>query len=62
VEELVLSGPGSRQEELVRELSEHLGLESRVAEPLGRLDVSAVAMDDPLRYTVAAGLALGGTA
>jgi type IV pilus assembly protein PilM len=62
VGEMVLSGPGSRQLDLVRELAGQLGLEARVAEPLGGLDASAVAMDDPLRYTVAAGLALGASA
>jgi Tfp pilus assembly PilM family ATPase len=62
VGEVVLSGPGSRDIEFVTELAEHIGLTTQVAEPLGRLDTSAVAIDDPLRYTVAAGLAVGAVA
>jgi type IV pilus assembly protein PilM len=60
VGEAVLSGPGSRNEDLVRDLGVHLGLPVRVAAPLGVLDPSGLdAGDDPHRYTVAAGLALG---
>lgn len=60
VGEAVLSGPGSRNEDLVRDLGIHLGLPVRVAAPLGVLDGSGLdAGDDPHRYTVAAGLALG---
>jgi type IV pilus assembly protein PilM len=60
VGEAVLSGPGSRNEDLVRDLGVHLGLPVRVAAPLGILDASGLdAGDDPHRYTVAAGLALG---
>ena len=63
VGEIVLSGPGSADEELVESLGVHLGMPVRVAYPLGGLDVSALtAADDPHRFTVAAGLSLGATA
>jgi type IV pilus assembly protein PilM len=61
VGEVVLSGPGSGDEGLVDSLGLHLGLPVVVAEPLGGLDAAAVE-DDPRRYTVAAGLALGAAA
>jgi type IV pilus assembly protein PilM len=58
--ELILSGPGSRQEELTNEVSAVVGLPTTVASPLGRLDASGLEPgEDPHRYTVAAGLALG---
>jgi Tfp pilus assembly PilM family ATPase len=60
VGEVVLSGPGSREDALVRGVGLHLGMPVSVAAPLGGLDASALdASDDPYRYTVAAGLALG---
>ena len=59
VGEVVLSGPGSTNDELVESLGIHLGLPTTVAAPLGILDPSAVAGEDPHRLTVAAGLALG---
>jgi type IV pilus assembly protein PilM len=59
VGEMVLSGPGSSDDAFVRELGGHLGRDMVVAEPLGRLEPGGVPIDDPLRYTVAAGLALG---
>ena len=63
VGEVVLSGPGSAEEDLVESLGVHLGLPVRVAWPLGGLDVSGMAADDdPHRYTVAAGLSLGAAA
>jgi type IV pilus assembly protein PilM len=63
VGELVLSGPGSRDESLVEGLESHLGLPISIAEPLGMLDPSAVGPDEDVRrYTVAAGLALGAAA
>ncbi len=63
VGEVVLSGPGSGDEQLVESLGVHLGLPVRVAWPLGGLDTSALAQDeDPHRYTVAAGLSLGASA
>jgi type IV pilus assembly protein PilM len=59
VSEGVLSGPGSRDTELVEGLATHLGIPVQVAEPLGRLDTSGLSPDDdPFRYTVAAGLAM----
>jgi len=61
--ELVLSGPGSQDDELVSGLGGRLRLEMVAAPPLGRLDSSALAPgEDPRRYTVAAGLALGAAA
>jgi Tfp pilus assembly PilM family ATPase len=61
--ELILSGPGSANVDLVGELEPLLHLPIRVAEPLGTLDTSAIAGDaDPHRYTIAAGLALGAAA
>src|SRR5262245_50098667 len=63
VGEVILSGPGSRDEELVESLALHLGLPVSVAAPLGVLDGSALApSEDPHRYTVAAGLAIGAVA
>lgn len=61
VGEVVVSGPGSGNEQLVHDLGLHLGLPVAVAAPLGGLDASAVS-DDPRRYTVAAGLSLGAAA
>ena len=63
VDEIVLSGPGSTNEALVEELGVMLRLPVTVAPPLGSLDHSAMpAGDDPHRYTVATGLALGAAA
>jgi Tfp pilus assembly PilM family ATPase len=63
VEEIVLSGPGSRDEALVEELGVMLRLPVTVAPPLGSLDHSGMPPDeDPHRYTVATGLALGAAA
>jgi len=63
VGEVVLSGPGSGEEDLIRAIELDLGLPVSVAAPLGELDASAMGPDeDPHRYTVAAGLALGATA
>jgi len=60
VGEVVLSGPGSADEQLVESLGLHLGLPTMVAPPLGVLDRSALdAGVDPHRLTVAAGLAMG---
>jgi Tfp pilus assembly PilM family ATPase len=60
VGEVVLSGPGSADEQLVEGLGVHLGLPTMVAAPLGVLDRSALDGNvDPHRLTVAAGLALG---
>jgi type IV pilus assembly protein PilM len=61
VGEVVLSGPGSADAGLVDSLGVHLGLPTSVAAPLGALDGSALAGEDPHRFTVAAGLAMGRT-
>jgi type IV pilus assembly protein PilM len=62
VGEIVLSGPGSRRENLADELSALIEVPVTVAEPLGRLQASKLpSEEDPYRHTVAAGLALGGT-
>lgn len=63
VGEVVVSGPGSTDAELVESLGVHLGLPTTVAAPLGTLDPSGVTSgDDPHRFTVAAGLAMGAAA
>jgi Tfp pilus assembly PilM family ATPase len=63
VGEVVVSGPGSSDVNLVEDLGLHLGLPVQVAPPLGGLDPSALASnEDPHRYTVAAGLSLGAAA
>jgi type IV pilus assembly protein PilM len=59
VSEVVLSGPGSTDEQLVEALGLHLGMPTTVAAPLGVLEGSAVGSEDPHRLTVAAGLAMG---
>jgi Tfp pilus assembly PilM family ATPase len=60
VGEVVLSGPGSADEQLVESLGVHLGLPATVAAPLGVLDRSSLdSSEDPHRLTVAAGLAMG---
>jgi type IV pilus assembly protein PilM len=59
VGEVVLSGPGSSNAHLADGLGVHLGLPTSVAAPLGALDQSALAGEDPHRLTVAAGLAMG---
>jgi type IV pilus assembly protein PilM len=63
VGEVVLSGPGSADAELVESLGVHLGMPTTVAAPLGVLDRSSVdPSEDPHRLTVAAGLAMGAAA
>jgi len=63
VGEVVLSGPGSSDGALVESLGIHLGLPATVASPLGVLDPSALkGGEDPHRFTVAAGLAMGAAA
>jgi type IV pilus assembly protein PilM len=63
VGEIVLSGPGSRRENLADELSALIEVPVTVAEPLGRLQAGKLPHDeDPCRHTVAAGLALGSAA
>ena len=63
VGEVVLSGPGSSNAQLVDDLNLHLGLPVQVAAPLGSVDASELTQgEDPHRYTVAAGLSLGAAA
>jgi type IV pilus assembly protein PilM len=63
VGEVVLSGPGSVNGELVEALETQLGMPILVPAPLGVLDGSALGpTEDPHRYTVAAGLSLGAAA
>jgi type IV pilus assembly protein PilM len=63
VGEVILSGPGSRRDGLVDELSGLLQLPVQIAEPLGNLDPGRLPMgEDPYRHTVAAGLAMGASA
>jgi type IV pilus assembly protein PilM len=60
---VVVSGPGSADDEFVESLGMHLGLPVTVAAPVGNIDSSALAAgEDPHRYTVAAGLSLGAAA
>jgi type IV pilus assembly protein PilM len=63
VAEVVVSGPGSANGDLVQSLESHLGIPVKVPAPLGALDGSLLGpTEDPHRYTVAAGLALGAAA
>lgn len=63
VGDIVLSGEGVRDADLVTEIGSQLGLPVAASNPLGTLDSSVVADgEDPHRYTVAAGLALGAAA
>ena len=63
VADVVLCGPGARVEDLAESLTGVLGRPVSVAEPLGRLTGCAPAPgEDPYRYTIAAGLALGAAA
>jgi len=63
VGEVVLSGPGSADGQLVESLETHLGIPTQVPAPLGVLDGSVLGpTEDPHRYTVAAGLSLGAAA
>jgi type IV pilus assembly protein PilM len=63
VGEVVLSGPGSVNNELVESLETQLGMPVQVPAPLGVLDGSVLGpTEDPHRYTVAAGLSLGAAA
>ena len=61
--QVVLSGPGSADAELVQSLGGHLGIPLQVAAPLGQIDASVLSPDeDAHRYTVATGLSLGAAA
>ena len=58
--EILLSGPGSAREGLAQELGDLIHLPVTVADPLGGLEIAGLPEgEDPHRYTVAAGLALG---
>jgi type IV pilus assembly protein PilM len=62
VSEVLLSGPGSQRTGMTDQVAGLVGLPVQAAQPLGRLGAAALRMgDDAYRYTVAAGLALGGT-
>ena len=61
INEIMLSGPGGQRPGLGEQIAGFVGLPVSIANPLGRLGAAALRMgDDPARYTVAAGLALGG--
>lgn len=63
VGDVVISGQGAQDGELVEAIGAQLGIPVVVSEPLGTLDAGAIAADDdPRRYTVAAGLAIGAAA
>jgi type IV pilus assembly protein PilM len=63
VGDVAISGEGARDADLVAEIGAQLGIPVSESSPLGALDSSIVAADDdPHRYTVAAGLALGAAA
>ncbi|MFL5895110.1 MAG: type IV pilus biogenesis protein PilM [Thermoleophilaceae bacterium] len=63
VGEILLSGPGSQRPGMAEQVAGLVGLPVAVAQPLGRLGAASLRVgDDPSRYTVAAGLALGGSA
>jgi type IV pilus assembly protein PilM len=60
VGDVVISGEGARDMELVNDIGAQLGIPVSASSPLGELDSSILEDgDDPHRYTVAAGLALG---
>ena len=60
VGEVVLSGPGSSDAELVDSLGVHLGAADLGGRAARRArPASALAGEDPHRFTVAAGLAMG---
>jgi type IV pilus assembly protein PilM len=62
ITEVLLSGPGSQRPGLGDQVAGLVGLPVSAASPLGRLGAASLRMgDDPSRYTVAAGLALGGS-
>jgi len=60
VSDVVLSGPGARRPGIAEQLTGPLALPVVAVEPLGRLDAAGLPPgEDPYRYTVAVGLALG---
>jgi type IV pilus assembly protein PilM len=61
ISEILLSGPGSQRPGLPDQVAALVGLPVISAAPLGHLGAASLRMgDDPSRYTVAAGLAIGG--
>jgi type IV pilus assembly protein PilM len=59
VGDVILSGEGARDALLVADIEAQLGIPVAVAEPLGQIEALDLDDDEPYRYTVAAGLALG---
>jgi type IV pilus assembly protein PilM len=60
IHEILLSGPGSQRPGMTDQVGSLVGLQVSVAPPLGNLGAASLGMgEDPARYTVAAGLALG---
>ncbi len=60
VHSIVLSGPGATDELVANELGARTGLPVSVGDPLGALGTHTVpSHEDPSRFTVAAGLAMG---
>jgi type IV pilus assembly protein PilM len=63
VTDVILSGPGSHVEGLMDHLGSLLGVPVSIAPPLGAMGAGGIpAGDDPYRYTIAAGLAMGAAA
>lgn len=63
IDSILLSGPGAGNDSVREALQTRTGLEVSVAQPLGSFGTHTVpSLDDPFRYTVAAGLALGAVA
>jgi type IV pilus assembly protein PilM len=63
ISEVLLSGPGSQRTGISDQVAALVGLPVSSASPLGHLGAASLRMgDDPSRYTVAAGLAIGGSA
>lgn len=63
IEDVLLSGPGAQREGLVEQLDELVVPPVSLAKPLGDLSAYTLPPDEnPNRYTVAAGLALGASA
>lgn len=63
VGDVMLSGPGSAREGLSEEIADLIALPVSLAQPLGAVDPAGLPPgEDPRRHTVAAGLALGGSA
>ena len=61
--DLVLSGPGSREQGLPERIRDLVGVPTSVARPLGRLAASPFPEnEDAYRHTVSVGLALGAAA